>query len=608
MTHDHATDKTSSQGGYLVVIGLVFLVILIALAGILLRYATGSAKIVRNSTAQTQALSLAESAIDVAIAKLNENPSYTGETNTALGDGTITISITSVDSQTRTITATGTTNFRGQAVTKTVKANVGINSEVISFRYGVQAGAGGFVMTGGATINGSVYSNGNIDATTGVRITGSATAANPPAINADQVNDSPDPITSCSTNTCRTFGNANGTQDFAQSFRLSAAVPMNNIQLYLKKNGNPSNLTVRIVNDDGGKPSNSQLMSGTIASSTVTSSFGWVTVSMPATPVLSPSETYWMVIDANTNASNNYTIGTNTDSYGSGSVQTGRYGNSWTAASPASLDGYFKIFLGGGSSMIGGNSYNTGVFVGTTGSDEAWADYVKGATVSGPLYCEDSDYTNKACNTSRSSPTPQNMPISDGNIADWKSHAEAGGTHSGDYNVGWAGATLGPLKITGDLTVGGGGTLTVNGTLWVEGDINLAGGGTVRLGSVYGANSGIIVTDGKVTLGGGSSFYGSGTPGSYPFVITTSACPAGPNCDGDNAITLSGGAGTVALIAQNGTAQINGGSSLKAVTAKQISMGGGATLQYDSGLISENFYSGPGGSWQFIPGTYVIME
>ena len=72
-------------------------------------------------------------------------------------------------------------------------------------------------------------------------------------------------------------------------------------------------------------------------------------------------------------------------------------------------------------------------------------------------------------------------------------------------------------------------------------------------------------------------------------------------------MSLSGGAGAVALVAQNGTASINGGGVLKAITAQTIAMSGGATLTYDTGLVNENFYSGSGGSWAFVPGTYTIL-
>ncbi len=130
----------------------------------------------------------------------------------------------------------------------------------------------------------------------------------------------------------------------------------------------------------------------------------------------------------------------------------------------------------------------------------------------------------------------------------------------------------------------------------------------MQLDPSYGAKDGTIVTDGYISLSGGSSFAGSGQSTSYPFLVTTSACPAAAGCSGNNAISLNGGAGTVALIAQNGNVSIAGGSALKAVTAKQITMSGGATLQYDSGLINANFSSGPGGSWGVVAGSYSITN
>lgn len=600
--------EINKQQGQILIIGIVFMAILLGLSASLWGYTHLQVKHSRQSIVKTQALSLAEAGVDHAIAQLNSNPNYVGETNTSLPTGTFTTTITSIDQQTKTITSVGTATYQNSQSTRTVKVNVGVDSSQISFQYGVQAGAGGFSLTGGSQINGNVYSNNTISATTGVVITGSAVAANPPAITADQVNDSPTPITTCSSSNCITFANATATQDFAQSFSPSINAPMNNIQFYIRKVGNPGNATVRIVHNSAGSPSTTQLMSGTLTASNVTTSFGWVTVTMPTTPILDPSQTYWIVIDASSNSSNYYIIGANSNGYANGTAKIGRYSASWTDTSPANLDGYFRLFFGGGTSMIGGNTYVTGVYIGSTLTDEAWADNVMGATVSGPLYCQTSSFTNKACNTSRSSPPAQPMPLSDNNIEFWKEEAEAGGVTSGNVSVGWAGATIGPRRITGNLTINGGGILVVSGTLWVEGNISLSGGGQVHLASSYGPHSGAIVTDGYVTLAGGSNFAGSGTAGSYPFVISTSACPVAPNCAGNVAISLSGGAGTVALIAQNGTVQINGGSSLKAVTAKQINMSGGATLIYDSGLISDVFSSGPGGSWTVVKGTYAIID
>jgi hypothetical protein len=329
---------------------------------------------------------------------------------------------------------------------------------------------------------------------------------------------------------------------------------------------------------------------------------------MPPTPILDSSQTYWLIIDAASNSSKYYIIGANSGGYPTGSTKIGKYSGSWTTTGIVGLDGYFKIYLGGNNSTIGGDTNSGGVYIGTTSSDEVWAHNVQGTSGTGKIYCKTGLYNNKSCDTSRDDPTPQPMPLSEANIQAWKDDAATGGTIVGDYHVNYAGATLGPKIITGNLLVDGGGTLTMSGTLWVQGTVTVTGGGKIKLATSYGTNSGALVSDNYVSLTGGSNFAGSGQASSYPFLITTSACPVAPGCNGNNAIYLSGGSGTVALIAQDGNVYINGGSSLKAVTGKQVTMDGGGTLVYDNGLISENFSSGPGGSWQFVPGTYSISQ
>jgi Tfp pilus assembly protein PilX len=602
-------NKLNNQNGQIIIVGLVFFAIILFFSAALITQISTNVKSERQSILKDQALQLAEAGMDKAAYQLNQNSNYSGESNTVLGEGTFTITVSDVNSSTKRITSTGyVPNSINPRSVRIVKANVVIGNSVISFNYGVQAGNGGFELSGGSTVNGNIYSNGNIVATNGVHITGSATAANPPDVSADQSNDSPMPVTDCPGSGCVTFANSNSTQDFAQSFKLSTSVSINNIQFYIKKTGSPSNISVKIVSDDSGNPGTDVLLSGTLLASQVTTNFGWIPVTFPATPILNAGQTYWMILDASSNPSKYYTISTNSNGYINGSGKLGKYGDNWNDTSPAGLDGYFQIYLGGGTSTIGGSNYVGGVYVGTTADDIAWAHNVQGASVTGSLYCQVGSNNNKTCDTSRSDPTPQPMPLSDANIQDWKDDASLGDSVS-SFHVDSAGATLGPKVIDGDLLIDGGGTLTVTGTLYIKGNIHITGGGIIRLDhDTYGASNGIIVSDGYILIDGGSNFYGSGESGSYPFVITTSSCPAASGCDGYNAIELSGGSGTVSLIAQDGNININGGTNLKAVTGKQITMSGGATLEYDSGLINSNFTSGPGGSWQFQPGSYVIVK
>ncbi len=551
-----------------------------------------------------------------------------------------------------------------------------------AFNYAIQSGAGGFNITGGSQIVGNIYSNGSVKISGGSSVTGGVTAANPSATSTDQSNDTPSTISSCSSSNCITFGNSSGTQDIAQSFRVSSSQSLNSIAFYLKKVSTPADITVKITTDNAGKPSSTALITSTIAASSVTTSFGWVSASLAAYPILDPDETYWVVLDAGSNASKYYVIGANTSGYTSGSSAIGAWGGTWASTSPSTLDSYFRLYLGGGNSYIGNQtpSYVGEATIGSGGTGNAWAYYVGGANVAGNLYCQQGAYNNKSCDTSKGLPTPSGYPISDAVIAQFKGDVDnalpdtftGGWTYNGNLTINYLGTTTTSLrqvngnltlncssnpanfgdiyvtgtlsvssgcqmnadnvKVGGDVTIGnvgatmdslnagsdvlitGGGVLTVGptkvagdisvqstlsmkGTLWVVGNLTQSSGATTRLNASYGTNSGVIVADGYLDLSGGGTFNGSGQTGSYIVLATTSNCPVGAGCGTHNAIDLSGGAGAVVLVAQNGTMSMSGGTSAKAMVANRIVVSGGARINYDSGLADLNFSSGPSGGW-----------
>lgn len=118
----------------------------------------------RATVAAAEALALAEGALEKAISQMNQNPSYNGEANTELGSGTFTITVSTVDTQTKRITATGyIPNSAQPTAVKTIKANVGINPSIISFHYGIQSGQGGFELENSSTITGNVFSSGTVN-------------------------------------------------------------------------------------------------------------------------------------------------------------------------------------------------------------------------------------------------------------------------------------------------------------------------------------------------------------------------------------------------------------------------------------------------------------
>ena len=464
-----------------------------------------------------------------------------------------------------------------------------------SFNYGIQTGNGGFELIGGSSINGNVYSNGNIIGDGGAVIYGSAIAANPSSVSIEQANENPVPSTDSIS-----FGNANSTQDLGQSFQVSTPGPLTSIEFYIKKSSisSQSDPIVKIVNDSGGSPGSTVYAQGTLSTSLMTTNYGWVSVTLNAPIQLPTATTYWIVIDKGSSSATNYLLiaaNPNT-SYGGSPLQakTGRVGSTWSAPDK---DSYFRIKFGGGTSSINGDGYDY-LRVGTGPSDIAWANTVNSTNPSGPIYCQSGAMNNgKSCDTSRTDPPPLGMPISEALIDSWKDEAINGGTITGNYSVGWAGATIGPTRITGNLTVNGGGTLILNGTVYVEGNITFSGGGKLRLAATYGTNSGVLVTDGLISISGGGQFSGSGQAGSFPLAITTSNCPMGPSCSGNNALYMSGGAGAVVLVAQNGTILMDGGTSAKALTGYKVRITNGGSVTYESGVSDLNFSSGPSGAF-----------
>ncbi len=292
--------------------------------------------------------------------------------------------------------------------------------------------------------------------------------------------------------------------------------------------------------------------------------------------------TYWLVLDGATSSNRYYTIGGNT-LYTSGTAKTGQYGGAWNATFPSGLDIFFKVYLGGVNGLI------DGIDVGSAGVGNTYAHTVNNSTIVGTNYCQEGSGNNKACDTSLTDPVAIDMPISEANIADWKDVADSGGTYSGNYTLDAASGSLGPRKITGDLTITNGATLTVTGTLWVVGNIIVDNNATIALASGYASSSGTIITDGTVNIGNNTTFTGSGATGSYLMVLSTSSSTS--------AITLSNNSGAVVLYAANGTVNVSNNAGAASINGYKINLSNNAVITYQTGLSNTNFVNGPSGSW-----------
>ena len=248
-----------------------------------------------------------------------------------------------------------------------------------------------------------------------------------------------------------------------------------------------------------------------------------------------------------------------------------------------------KVYTGGLTGVI--NAMNVGL--------DAHAHTVTGSTVTGVLYCvvgtANTANTTNMCNTSLADPGPEPMPVSDDQITSWKADAEAGGTISGNYTVSTTTATLGPKKITGNLTLQNNKILTITGTLWVEGNIDMGNGSQIVLASSYGGAGGLVIVDGTTNIQNNAVFAGSGQTGSYVMVVSTSDCPQSPLCFAAPAIQLSNNAGAVILNAQRGTVSFSNNGQANSASAYQILLNNNAQVIYDNGLKNAYFSSGPSG-------------
>jgi hypothetical protein len=579
--------------GYILLTSLVFTGILLMVSSGLITYTTQYARSERKVIADTQALALAEAAVDKAIAQLNANGGYTGETNTPLGGGTFTISVSSINSTNKRITATGYIPDNTDPVsTRTIKVTANIDTSLVAFRYGVHSGQGGVNMNNNSEIEGNLYSNGNVTGS-GV-IGGDATVASNAAPLLDQQWTTQNGTTN--------LGDISNRSDIAEAFTSGTSTALNKVSLYVRKVGNPGDVTVRIVSNNAGNPSKTVLATGTLIASHVTGSLNFVDVLLTPSPTLSAGTTYWIIADASVNASNYFVWGSDTAQGYSGG--TGKSSANWNAGSPVwttlNQDLNFKTWNGGAFTSLSG----------VTVTGNAWAHALSSCTIMGnATYQTISSCTVGGTSTySATNPDQAAYPISDAQIREWEEIAEAGGVITGPYTITSAAETLGPIKINGNLTVTNNATLTIAGPIWVNGNVTFSNNAHFNVAASTGNSGAILIahdptatsTKGLVTLSNNFSAAGNGNPDSFPMIISMSSSAS--------ALLLANNAASIIFFVPYGTLTLDNNSGANSITAFKIQMNNNAVIDYQSGLQNASFSNGPGGSWAVLPGSYVITQ
>lgn len=232
---------------------------------------------------------------------------------------------------------------------------------------------------------------------------------------------------------------------------------------------------------------------------------------------------------------------------------------------------------------------------------DAYYQTISGTTVSGTSYPGSADVATSS------------LPISDAQVEEWKTAALAGGVHTTPcpYTIS-SSVTIGPKKINCDVTISGG-TVTLTGPIWVSGNLTIKNSPVIAIDPSLGSQSVAIVVDNesdrltssKIALENSVLVEGTGQTGSY--VMFLSQNNSAQNGGSEIAIDVKNSAsGDMLIYAGHGRIALENNINLKEVTGYRIEIKNSAEIVYETGLGSALFSSGPGGSWAYIPGTYLI--
>lgn len=183
------TYQTNYLPGQTLIIGIIFLAAILIISAALFSRVASYIHFNSRDITREQATNLAEAGLERTLWKLNTTAGACDEsctTETTLGTtGTFEVSIQNIGQNLKKITSTGyVPNKINPRSKRTIKVDVAIDTNIISFNYAVQVGTGGVFMENSSKITGTVWSNANIEGENSSLINGAAyatgTIANPP--------------------------------------------------------------------------------------------------------------------------------------------------------------------------------------------------------------------------------------------------------------------------------------------------------------------------------------------------------------------------------------------------------------------------------------------
>jgi hypothetical protein len=201
------------------------------------------------------------------------------------------------------------------------------------------------------------------------------------------------------------------------------------------------------------------------------------------------------------------------------------------------------------------------------------------------------------------------LPIDDTLLDSWAAYAAsstvmtaecaaAGGHLVIDYDI-----TLGPVQIPCDVTFEKFPTVTVSGVIWIVGDMDLAQGPDFEIHPGIGNMSVPIIVDdpsdrltsGRVNMRNSGTWTGNGNR-SYIMVISRNESAEQGGAEKAILMEQSNG-GSLLVYAGHGEINLQNNMELTEITAYRVRLQNLTEVNYDSGLASTVFTSGPGGSY-----------
>jgi len=272
-----------------------------------------------------------------------------------------------------------------------------------------------------------------------------------------------------------------------------------------------------------------------------------------------------------------------------------------TTSSPTSIAFHYAVQIGDmgltmySNAQIKGNVYSNGNVTGYSNSKITGDTYAVG-TISSPAP--------QISGTKNPGAPTQPLPSLDFNF--WKTGAninndQINGNYELNGNCPAQIPTLGPRKITGYFKMNSNTCLKITGPLYVQGNFEMNSNSKLYLDESFGSSGTVIVIDGTIKLNSNSYIYStSASPKGYIILATENS--------GTPAVELNSNSSNSIIYAPNGEVQINSNGKVVEVAAKKLTLNSNATLDYDQGLASATFTSGPGGTFSIIPGTWTEVK